>query len=57
MPQHPVSRTVKGMFRPLKPYQIIVDVIVAGLFAAIAAPLELRFGGAVDARPRSAPRS
>lgn len=51
MPQHPLSRSVKGMFRPLKPYQILVDVVLAGLFAAIAAPAELRFaeaGGAAS---------
>ena len=51
MPRHPLSRTVKGMFRPLKPYQIVVDVLLAGLFAAIAAPLELRFGGTGDSAP------
>ena len=49
MPQHPVSPNVRGMFRPLKPYQIIVDVIVAGLFAVIAGALELRWGGAGQA--------
>ncbi|MCR2813771.1 sensor histidine kinase [Microbacterium sp. zg.Y1084] len=29
------------MFRPLKPYQIVVDVVVAGLFALMALPYEL----------------
>jgi signal transduction histidine kinase len=36
------------MFRPLLPYQIVVDVVVAGLFAAVAAPLELALGRATD---------
>src|SRR6478609_4550221 len=36
------------MFRPLLPYQIVVDVVVAGLFAAVAAPLELALGRAGD---------
>jgi signal transduction histidine kinase len=35
------------MFRPLKPSQIVVDVVLAGLFAALAAPVELQFGRAV----------
>ncbi|MEU1971640.1 histidine kinase [Microbacterium sp. NPDC019599] len=37
------------MFRPLKPYQIIVDVVIAGVFAVIVGPVELRFGWAGDA--------
>ena len=37
------------MFRPLKPYQIIVDVVLAGLFAVTAASLELRMGGPGEA--------
>jgi signal transduction histidine kinase len=49
MPRHPLSRTVKVMFRQLKPYQIVVDVVLAGLFAALAAPIELQFGRAADA--------
>jgi len=51
MPQHLFSRTVRGMFRPLKPSQIIVDVLLAGLFAVIAAPIELRLGAPGDAAP------
>ena len=51
MPQQLLSRTVRGMFRPLKPYQIIVDVLLAGLFAVIAAPIELRLGAPGDAAP------
>ena len=31
------------MLRSLKPYQIVVDVVVAGLFAAIALPLEIQY--------------
>ncbi|MFB8145885.1 sensor histidine kinase [Microbacterium sp. NPDC056003] len=31
------------MFRSLKPYQLLVDVVVAGLFAAIALPLEIQY--------------
>ncbi|MCH6232006.1 histidine kinase [Microbacterium sp. CFH 31415] len=31
------------MFRSLKPYQLVVDVVVAGLFAAIALPLEIQY--------------
>src|SRR6478735_6685663 len=34
------------MFRPLLPHQIVIDVVVAGLFAAIAAPLGLAWLGA-----------
>lgn len=37
------------MLRPLKPYQIVVDVVAAGLFAALAAPLELQQGRILDA--------
>ncbi|TDN90627.1 histidine kinase [Microbacterium sp. BK668] len=37
------------MFRRLLPYQIVVDVVLAGLFAAVAAPIELGLGRAVDA--------
>ena len=44
MPRHPLSRTVKSMFRQLKTHQIVVDVVVAGLFALVVAPVELRFG-------------
>ncbi|MFH8252196.1 histidine kinase [Microbacterium sp. B2969] len=36
------------MFRPLKPYQIVVDVVLAGLFAAIMAPVELRLAVTAD---------
>ncbi len=36
------------MFRPLKPYQLIVDVVVAGLFTVAALPLEVMVGRAVD---------
>ncbi|MBD8024643.1 sensor histidine kinase [Microbacterium gallinarum] len=31
------------MFRSLKPYQIVVDVVVAGLFAVIVVPLEIQY--------------
>nr|BFF09131.1 hypothetical protein GCM10025699_04340 [Microbacterium flavescens] len=31
------------MFRSLKPYQIVVDVVVAGLFALVVLPLEIQF--------------
>ena len=33
------------MFRSLKTYQLIVDLVVAGLFAVFALPVELRGGG------------
>jgi signal transduction histidine kinase len=33
------------VFRPLKPYQIVVDVVVAGLFAVIALLLETQYSG------------
>jgi len=36
------------MFRPLLPHQIVVDVVLAGLFAAVAAPIELALGRSQD---------
>src|SRR5690606_31944409 len=33
----------KTVFRSLKPYQIVVDVVVAGLFAVIVVPLEIQY--------------
>lgn len=39
------------MFRPLKPYQIVVDVVAAGLFALIVVPLELQYGRMIDFQP------
>ncbi|WP_243075580.1 sensor histidine kinase [Microbacterium sp. SS28] len=36
------------MFRPLKPYQIVVDVVLAGLFALIVAPVELSLAVTAD---------
>ncbi|MBU4465616.1 MAG: sensor histidine kinase, partial [Actinobacteria bacterium] len=32
------------MFRPLKTHQLVVDLILAGLFAAIMLPIELSMG-------------
>lgn len=40
MPQPADSRTVKGVFRPLLTYQLAVDVVVAGVFALVTAPME-----------------
>jgi signal transduction histidine kinase len=40
MPRHPVSRSVKPVFRPLKTYQVVVDLAVAIVFFAIAFPIE-----------------
>lgn len=48
MPRHPLSRSVNSMFRPLKPYQIVIDVVIAGLFALVAAPVELRLAVMAD---------
>lgn len=36
------------VFRRLKPYQIVVDFVVAGLFALVALPLEVQFGRGGD---------
>lgn len=36
------------MFRPLKPYQLVVDVVAGGLFAVVALPFEVMVGSAVD---------
>jgi signal transduction histidine kinase len=41
MPRHPVSRTVKTMFRPLQRYQIVVDASVAAVFFLIALAVEI----------------
>ena len=58
MPRHPPSRSVKRVFRSLKPYQLVVDVVVAAVFFAVAWPvesvmfagmgLEARFGSAIQ---------
>ena len=40
MPRHPSSRTVNRVFRQLKPYQIVVDAVVAVAFFAVALVFE-----------------
>ena len=39
------TRTVKAMFRPLRPHQIALDLSLAGVFAALALSFELSAGG------------
>ena len=41
MPRHPLARSVSRMLRPLKPYQLVTDIVVAALFALAVAPAEL----------------
>jgi len=41
MPRHPPSRSVKPVFRRVKPYQLVVDVVVAGAFALVTLWSEL----------------
>ncbi|WP_345801488.1 histidine kinase [Microbacterium sp. AZCO] len=41
------------MFRPLTPVQIVVDVVVAGVFAALIAPVEFALGRAADSNALS----
>jgi signal transduction histidine kinase len=42
MPRHHLSRTVKAVFRRLKTYQLVTDVVVAGFFALTALFVELQ---------------
>lgn len=48
MPQRPSSRSVKRVLRRLKTYQLVVDLVVAALFAVIVAWPELVVGRAVS---------
>lgn len=48
MPRHDASRTVDRVFRPLKTSSLVVDLVIAGVFAAMMMPLELGLGRMVD---------
>lgn len=47
MPRPPRPRSVEDVFRPLRPYQAVVDGSVAALFALVALPSELTSAGSL----------
>ncbi len=54
MPRCPAPRSVKRVFRPLKPYQLVVDVVVGGLFGLAMLWPELEAGRMVAMNALSA---
>jgi signal transduction histidine kinase len=54
MPRHPLSRTVKAVFRRLKTYQLVTDVVVAGFFALTALVVELQLARGWNAESAAA---